>query len=148
MVVGKEAVLCLLNTVSDVSHLCLQVSCFYMHMLLRKVTRELHNMLCQVQADAGAKAKEGIFALLWNRGSEHFQVLLGLVHSCHSASLQLCRLGWHAQAKAYSSAASMYGAALIYSATDMDKAQTARQLSLCHLGMSNHSKCVITAWPC
>ena len=54
----------------------------------------------------------------------------------------------HVQAKAYSAAANMYGAALIYAATDMDKAQTARQLSLCHLGMGQQSKYVVTFAPC
>ena len=42
----------------------------------------------------------------------------------------------------------MYGAALIYAATDTDKAQTARQLSLCHLGMGQQSKYAATFAPC
>ncbi|KAK9845263.1 hypothetical protein WJX81_001585 [Elliptochloris bilobata] len=66
--------------------------------------------------DAGARAKEGIFSLLWNRGTEHFQ------------------------AKAYSAAADMYAAALLYATADGDKAQTARQLALCHLGADQSSK--------
>ena len=38
----------------------------------------------------------------------------------------------------------MYGAALIHAAAAMDRAQTARQLSLCHLGVGDHSKCVLS----
>ena len=65
-----------------------------------------------------------------------------------STWLPLFNLARHAQAKAYSPAANMYGAALIYAATDMDKAQTARQLALCHLGMGQQSKYVLIFAPC
>lgn len=75
MVVGKEAVLSLLNTVSNLnSAFVLHASCFYMPGFIASILDSPHAII--MQADAGAKTKEGIFALLWNRGSEHFQVLL------------------------------------------------------------------------
>ena len=73
MVVGKEAVTSLLNTVSKISPaVCLHASCFHLHKIC--AFPWLTSSTAIVQGGAGAKAKEGIFALLWNRGSEQFQV--------------------------------------------------------------------------
>ena len=93
MVVGKEAVLSLLNTVSSLKFRRSAACTVLLHArLYRKQLDSKHALL--MQADAGAKAKEGVFALLWNRGSEHFQVLLGLVPLLHiDAWLPLCNPG-------------------------------------------------------
>lgn len=45
-----------------------------------------------------------------------------------------------AQAKRYGAAAMVYAAALLYTTGDAEKAQTARQLALCYLGLGQTSK--------
>ena len=72
MVVGKEAVLSVLNTVSI--SIPLYAACIvFQNARLSASSLDLPYALSK-QADVGTKAKEAIFALLWNRGSEHFQV--------------------------------------------------------------------------
>ncbi len=97
----------------------------------------MKSSLPSMQGDAGAEAKHGIFVLIWNCSTEHFQVSRQALapsaetfYCCHSSeSLS------HVQAKGYGAAAKMYAAALMYAPGVKEKAQAARQLALCQFGL-------------
>jgi len=72
MVVGKESVLALMDLVRSTAPAVNAVSLSSVCISpANRVGCNAHNM----QGDAGSKPKQSIFALLWNRSTEHFQVM-------------------------------------------------------------------------